>query len=97
MLRHLVLMAFSDEATPEQRAAVAPALRALPPVVPSIRSYWVGEDAGLAEGNWDLAVVADFDDEDGWRSYTGHPEHVKVLTEVIRPILARRAAVQSAV
>lgn len=95
-VRHVVLMAWSEEATPEQRAAVAPALRELPGAVPSLRSYWVGDDAGLADGTWDLAVVADFDDEDGWRAYLGHPAHVRVLDELIRPILARRAGVQSA-
>lgn len=94
-LRHVVLMAWTDEATAAQRAAVAPALRELPGLVPSLRSYWVGDDAGLVDGNWDLAVVADFDDEDGWRAYLSHPAHVRVLDELIHPILATRAAVQA--
>lgn len=95
-VRHVVLMAWTEGATAAQRAAVAPALRELPALVPSLRSYWVGDDAGLADGNWDLAVVADFYDEAGWREYLSHPAHVRVLDELVRPILANRAAVQSA-
>ena len=47
-----------------------------------------------ATGNFDLAVVADFDDEAGYRVYATNPEHLTVIAERIRPILADRAAVQ---
>ena len=59
-----------------------------------IRRYDVALDAGLVEGNWDASVVADFDDAEGWRTYTADPEHQRIIAELIRPILAERAAVQ---
>ena len=49
---------------------------------------------GLREGNWDYAVVADFDDADGWRAYTAHPAHRQVLVELIEPVVGERAAAQ---
>ena len=54
----------------------------------------IGSDARVNEGNFDLVVVADFDDVDGYLVYRDHPEHQAVIRERIRPILADRAAVQ---
>lgn len=94
MFRHVVVFVWTPEATDGQKGAVAEALRALPGVIDTIRDYRIGADAGLAEGNSDFAVVADFDDVDGYLTYRDHPEHQRVIAELIRPILASRAAVQ---
>jgi hypothetical protein len=48
----------------------------------------------MKEGNFDLAIVADFDDVDAYLVYRDHPDHVSLFNERIRPILADRAAVQ---
>jgi hypothetical protein len=94
MFRHVALFIWSDDATDASKAAVADGLAALPGVIDSIRDYRIGSDAGLGEGNFDFAVVADFDDADGFVAYRDHPAHQSVLAERIRPILASRAAVQ---
>ena len=94
MLRHVVCLTWTEDATPEAVAAVEAALAELPARIPELRAYRFGGDAGLASGNADFAVVADFDDEDGWRRYQKHPAHQAVLVDRIRPILASRAAVQ---
>lgn len=94
MFRHVVVFVWSEDATDAQKAAVVDGLRALPGLIGEIRAYRIGADAGLAEGNADFAVVADFDDVDGYLVYRDHPEHQRVIAERIRPILASRAAVQ---
>lgn len=94
MLRHVVLLKFVDEATQEQRQAVLDGLATLPSAIPAIRSYVFGLDAGIAEGNYDIAVVTDFDDAAGYRDYAVHPAHQQLIAERIRPILAARSAVQ---
>jgi hypothetical protein len=95
MFRHVVLLRWHETATVADRRAVRNGLEALPPLIPEIRSYRVGIDAGLApEGNSDLVVVADFDDVAGYLVYRDHPVHQDVITRLIRPILASRAAVQ---
>lgn len=95
MIRHVVMLTWTDTATSEQRRAAPEALETLPPLIPEIRSYQVGVDAGLAaQGNSDLVVVADFDDVDGYLVYRDHPAHQDVIARFIRPILASRAAVQ---
>jgi hypothetical protein len=94
MIRHCVLLRFTDEATDDQRQAVLDGLAALPTAIPAIERYEFGPDVGLGEGNWDLAVTADFADGDAYRVYAGHEAHVQFIAERIKPILADRAATQ---
>ena len=94
MFRHVVLIGFIPEASEQQRQSLLAELHRLPGAISEIRQYVVGFDAGLAEGNADLAVVADFDDVEAYRVYATHPAHVRVITEYIRPIMASRTAVQ---
>jgi hypothetical protein len=94
MLRHVVCLTWHPDATVDEVAAVHAALAELPAQIPELRAYTFGPDVGVAPGNADFAIVADFDDEDGWRRYQKHPAHQAVLVDRIRPILASRAAVQ---
>lgn len=91
MLRHVVLLRFTS---PEAVAPVVEALRALPPKVPSIRSYRVDTDLGLAPDNAHVVVTAEFDDAAGHAEYRDHSEHVKVIDELIKPHLDWRSAIQ---
>jgi hypothetical protein len=94
MFRHVVLLRWKAEATPEQRAAVETGLATLPGLIPEIRAYTIGTDAHVNDGNYDLVVVADFDDVSGYLVYRDQPDHRAVIREHIAPILAERAAVQ---
>jgi hypothetical protein len=94
VFRHVVLVKLQEGATAAQREAILDGLAALPGQVPSIRSYRFGYDAGLAEGNHDLAIVADFDDRAGYELYRDHPGHQAFIRDHLRPVLAGRAAVQ---
>lgn len=94
MFRHVVLFRWQEGTEPEEAAAALDEVRRLPSLIPEIRGYSVGEDARVAEGTLDAVVVADFDDETGYRTYAQHPEHVRVVQECLRPLLAERAAVQ---
>jgi hypothetical protein len=89
--RHVVLLTLDDRADVD---GLLDALGGLPEAIPELRAYQVGRDAGLVAGNATVAVVADFDDEAGWRTYADHPAHQAVIAERIRPHLVTRAAVQ---
>jgi hypothetical protein len=75
MIRRVVVFRWTAEATEEQKQQVAAVLRRLPALLPVLRAYQVGPDLGLAEGNFDFAVVADFDDLEGLQVYRDNPEH----------------------
>jgi Stress responsive A/B Barrel Domain len=94
MFRHVVMLRWKADATAEQRSAVHTRLSALPGLVPELRNYVIGLDAGMNDGNYDMVIVADFDDVDGYLVYRDHPDHQAVIRECIQPILAERAAVQ---
>jgi hypothetical protein len=80
--------------TEEQKRQIQGGLAELPSLIPEVRDYRFGPDAGLVDSSWDFAVVAQFDDADGWRSYREHPAHQRILAEHIGPAAAERASVQ---
>lgn len=85
---------WKPEATDAAKGAAADALTALGQQVPTVREYRFGTDAGLADGNWDFVVVADFDDEAGYLTYRDHPDHRALVADVLQPLIAERAGVQ---
>ena len=94
MIRHVVLFAWIPEATDKQKHQVAEELRALPPLLTGLRSFHAGPDADIIEGNFDFAVVADFDDAESYLAYRSHPAHRAVVEQVTNPITKERVAVQ---
>ena len=94
MFRHVVLFTWTEDATETQKHAMAGELRKLPSVIDAIRLYHVGPDAGINPSNCDFAVVADFDDADGYLVYRDHPAHRKVVEDYLNPIVASRASAQ---
>ena len=94
MFRHVVLLTFDGPA--DVAEGIAASLTSLPGLIPEIRSYQIGLDAGINPGNASLAVIADFDDQDGYLVYRDHPEHRRVIDEQITPVLTSRSAIQFA-
>lgn len=94
MIRHVVAFRWSEGVSDEAKQAVEAGLAALPGQITPIRAYRFGPDAGLADGNFDFVVTADFSDEAGYFEYRDHPAHRAVITETILPIMAERAAAQ---
>jgi hypothetical protein len=94
MFRHVALFRWAPEATDAQRDAVTSGLGELPGAISTIRAYRFGPDSQVNDGNFDYAVVADFDDTAGYLAYRDHPAHQAILAERIAPIVAERAAVQ---
>lgn len=94
MFRHIVLFRWSDDATQDRIDAAFAGLAELPDRIPEIKGYHFGLDAGLADGNFDAAVVGDFDDVDAYRAYATNSAHTDLIAERLRPITAERIAVQ---
>ncbi|MCU1391876.1 MAG: Stress responsive Barrel Domain-containing protein [Ilumatobacteraceae bacterium] len=94
MITHTAMFRWKPETSPEQIAAINAALATMPGLVPSIRTYAFGDNVALSEGNMDFAVVATFDDAEGWKAYDENPDHSRVRAEVIRPWIAERTSIQ---
>ena len=94
MIRHVVLFTWSESADAATRQTTLDALRRLPEEVGGMTAFAVGPDAGLAEGNADTALVADFPDVAAYRAYATDARHLAVIAEHVKPHLASRSAVQ---
>lgn len=63
--------------------------------LPGVLSYRCGPDEGASDmGNFDFAIVAEFESIDDWRVYDKHPRHNEIRAGVVRPWIEERAAVQ---
>ena len=94
MLCHIAVFSWTPETTAEDVAAVMDGLREVQAAVTELRRYDFGPDLGMTAAPGDFAVVAEFDDEAGWRAYDKHPVHARVRSEVILPLVASRCTVQ---
>jgi hypothetical protein len=94
MIRHVVLFAWTEGMTSETEQQLVAELNALAPTLPGVRSYRAGPDAGIVEGNFDFAVVGDFDDTDSYLAYRDHPDHQDIISRLSRPYTKTRASVQ---
>ena len=94
MLRHVVLFRLKEDAPEGTAQSIRKALSHLAQSIPDISSYSYGQDLGLREGNFDLAVVADFVDEQAFKRYVDHPDHQAFIADQLQPVLAERVALQ---
>lgn len=92
--RHVVMFRWTEESTPEQRAAFVEALRGLAVDFAHLGRLQIGTDAGLAEGNFDCVLVGDFASREDYLTYAADPGHQEVIVRVLRPIIGQRSAVQ---
>jgi len=93
-IRHVVSwqLAATDPAEKAAHGArIKAELEALVGVVDDIRSLEVGTDVA-GGGNWDVALIADFDDLDAVGRYQVHPDHQKAAV-FIRSVVSARMAV----
>jgi hypothetical protein len=94
MIRHVVVFRWTENMTEENEKQATAELMALVPRLPGLRAYHAGPDAGLVEGNFDYAVVADFDDADSYLAYRNNAEHQDIIRRLTAPNTAARASVQ---
>lgn len=93
MLRHCVLLKLKDDITDLQLEKLMSELARLREL-PMITAYRFGPDAGLAEGNADFAIIADFADAAAYQAYATDPQHLAVLSTTIKPLIRERTALQ---
>jgi hypothetical protein len=84
-LRHIVswkLSGATREDRDAQAADIAAALLPLRKLVPSVRALAVHRNELFDGDNFDVTLIADFDDADGLAAYASHPDHVAAGTVI---------------
>ncbi|HUB39429.1 MAG TPA: Dabb family protein [Streptosporangiaceae bacterium] len=94
MIRHVALFTWDEGMTDEMEEQLASELTALAPRLAGLRSYHAGPDAGIIEGNFDFAVVADFDDAESYLAYRSNAEHQDIISRLSGPHTKSRASIQ---
>lgn len=87
MIRNVVLAKLKDGVKDEDVKAMVAALRQIR--TPGLVSISVGRDLGLRDGNWDVAVVTDLQDEQSYRQYDSDLEHNRIRRDVVAPLVER--------
>lgn len=93
MVRQIVLIRWTAEATQQQKQAVEDGLRGLADVIPEVRAVRLGEDLRVRADNFDFGVSVDFDSPEAYLTYREHPEHLRLVAEKIQPVMAERAGI----
>lgn len=88
MIRSILLIKFTPEATEEQIEAFGRELGALP--FQRRRHFEFHRDARLTDDAMDATVIADFDDEEAYRDWVADPGHHEVRLRYLDPIRAQR-------
>ena len=94
MLHHVVTFQLKPDAPADQVERIGEAVHALASTLPEVRSMAVGRDLALREGNASFAIAAQFDDVAGFQAYADHPEHIRIIKELIGPHIESRSPVQ---
>lgn len=96
MLQHIVLFALEGFDSPEHKAnhiaKIKEALERLPNLIPALHSMRVDLNENAAEAI-DFALVAEVANLDTLPDYANHPEHQRVVLELIKPYLKTRACI----
>jgi hypothetical protein len=88
VIRSILLLKFTPDATEAQIDAWAEALAAVP--FEGRRHFEFHRDLRLTDDAMDAAVIADFDDEETYRAWVDDPGHHEVRTRFLDPIRAQR-------
>lgn len=87
MIRNVVLAKLKGGVKDEDVRAMVAVLRQIR--TPGLVSLSVGQDLRLRDGNWDLAVVTDLQDEQSYRAYDSDPEHNRIRRGIVAPLVER--------
>lgn len=91
---HLASFKWKDQTTTADVEAITAALTELTTALLGIESYRCGADVSRTPASYDYAVVGVFASRDTFLAYRDHPEHQRILNDLIGPNLANRIVVQ---
>lgn len=92
MIQHVAVFTWRDVAP--DAGAISSALTSFGAGLPGMLEYRCGADLGLRAGNGDYAVLALLQDEESLTAYLDHPEHRRLVSELILPYASGRHACQ---
>lgn len=89
MINHIVVLKFKSGITESDIHSVIMQLAQLQKVIPSINNFSFGKNCSPEQLNkgFTHAFVMTFDDAKGRDVYLEHPEHIRIATKLLVPML----------
>jgi hypothetical protein len=104
MFRHMAILKFKSDADPAAIARYFENFPRLAQSLPVIQSWYLGRNEGSGgeshvkrhghKPNYDVGLVLEFEDQQGYRDYAESPEHQSFFEEFCVPIFDERVVVQ---
>jgi len=91
---HLASFSWKEQTTTADVAQITAALTEFSTTLSGVESYRCGADVSRTPDSHDYAVLGVFATRDDFLAYRDHPEHQRILRELIGPNLANRIVVQ---
>ncbi|MDT7757299.1 MAG: hypothetical protein QOH27_3197 [Mycobacterium sp.] len=91
---HIVTFEWKFPDQSGKAAVAADALCAFVAKLDGVESYICGSDIGRTPSSYDFAVVGTFTTQSDFERYRDHPDHQRIISEQIAPILGDRTVVQ---
>jgi len=85
---------WSPDTTDADRTGFLTGLEDLLAADEGVRAHRVGTNAGVLADNFDLVLVADFDDIDGYLRYEASPRHDDFVRRHASAAVGERSAIQ---
>jgi hypothetical protein len=90
MYRHIVLMQWKEDATPEAIQKCIDGLRSLRDI-PFVHSVIVEENVQTFDTTYSHGLIVDCVDRESFKNYNAHEIHKRVIAEDYRPVVGNRA------
>ena len=88
MIEHIVLFRWTDEASQEAKDKVIAELRSLKSKIPGIIDLSCGANFSDRAKGYTHGLVVRFADRAALQAYGPHPEHQRIVQNLIKPIAA---------
>lgn len=92
MIRNIAMVKLKPDTPPDKVERLITELQGMQ--IPGMAHVSIGTDAGLREGNHDLVIVVDLDDEAAYQVYDEDPEHNRIRRDLVAPIAERVERIQ---
>lgn len=97
MIKHIVMWKlhdFADGASKSENARrLKHRLEALPRHIPEIKFAEVGINFNASDAAYDVVLISEFESREALQAYQKHPEHQKVISELLEKIRSKKSVV----
>jgi len=97
MIKHIVMWKlhdFADGASKSENAhRLKQRLEALPQHMPEMKFAEVGINFNASDAAFDVVLVSEFESREALQTYQKHPEHQKVIAELLEKIRSEKTVV----